>query len=495
MMSNSIIKTIIIISFLSISPFVKASQELKIAAAERWFNQIETLSPLDFKERFAATDGGYYYKTLGNVKYGVSMRPSDNQFYENRDGAGWVALGNYKTLYRSMKGQPIMTIGRLSGSFYNELKQDAHVTGVNASKVKSILVDGRFNVTPQQAALIKSSYDQGYAVSLLDPTPNGARRFLDTLGLPQQEGDQGVGNILIYGVAKNNRVISIDKPSSRPFPLQAITSDYIEWVRDTDRIVDLKSTKDGSRLSVESEAQHDISKIASAQTFEKVYTYKGAVYSIQSRYWTVYAFQNNKNYVIAEVSPMLSPGSAYSVKKEKGLDHYRNITSSYKFQFEIWGRNNTDTAKIVSSSPQTETGQTSISSGTDYSIGGDISTGGISFSGGASYSSSTTYSIADISVINLSASQINNAAWLFNIYTDGLGATLPSVSTIGTFNPHMSWVWQIDPPSYGSILVQQKSAVVMKDVINQTILCKTGCAYVEEHGLAERFDYSVYLAK
>jgi len=487
-----------------------ASQALKFAAAERWFDQIDAASPLNFKETFAATDGGYYYKTLENVKYGVSLTPSDNQYYKNVDEAGWVPLGDYKTLYKTMKGRPITAIGQNSGPFYNTLKKSALLANSNVSPIQSILVNGRFNVSQQQAALIKSSYDLGYSVSMLNPTLDGIRRLRDTLGLPQQEGKGGwsTDKPLIYGVARNNRVISIGQPSTLAVgsqALQELVSDYLEWVRDTDKLVDSSPAR-AALSPMSSGGQPDLTKIASAQSFEKVYFYKGAVYSITSMYWTVYSSINNTNYVIAEVNALLSPGSAYSVDKPSFTDgrvKYKNITSAYNFGFDLLGLNNTTGASASQTSPKTENNATSISSGITYSFDGEISTGGVKIGGGVSYSSETSFPISDMSVDNLSGSQVNNTAWSFGVYTDAFyydsdtpsfSKRKPSFATTGTFEPHMSWMWKINNPEiYRYILVLQKFKAEMMDSSISSISCTWGCESLEHHDLDQSVAYEVYL--
>ena len=480
-----------------------ASQALKIAAAERWFDQIDSATPLNFKETFAASDGGYYYKTLDNVKYGVSLNPSDNQYYKNVDEAGWVPLGDYKTLYQTMKGRPITAIGQLSGPFYNTLRKSALVSNSTVSPTQSILVNGQFNVTQQQAALIKSSYDLGYSVSMLDPTLNGIRRLRDTLGLPQPDGNGGssTGKPLIYGVAKNNRVISIGKPSTLPVPLQALTSDYIEWVRDTDKLVNVSPARAAMSL-MGSEDKIDVTKFATAQTFEKVYTYKGAVYSITSRYWTIYSSINNYNYVIAEVDALLSPFNAYrEVKDPTGrVAQYRNITSNYKLDFELFGLSNGTGASIIASSPVTTNNATSISSGTSYSFDGEITTGGVNIGGGVTYSSETSYSISDISVNNVSGSQVNNGAWIFDVYTGAFShdnidtMQKPSFATRGTFQPHMSWIWEIKNPAITRFIqVVQKFDAGMMDAFIKGSSCLWDCDNFTDHSLVQTESYAVYL--
>ncbi len=251
-----------------------------------------------------------------------------------------------------------------------------------------------------------------------------------------------------------------DPPPSDHETLQDARAEYIEeWIRATgsriDAFAEAKSFDQASK-----DDSNEITKLAIAvpcQSFWQVAvagTLQAPTYNnftITNYPYTCHSFDSGKDYLYVIQYCVLSGANGFHV--DIGYIKYW-FMSKYAMSTYITGYENNPNVTLITSSPATTSGVTTVASGTQYSITGTIGINkqgpSASVTGGVTFTDSRTISIPDVAVSNTSGSAVNDASWNFDLKGGTCSCKCADtvcdvpVLSYSTFQPVNQWIWMID---------------------------------------------------
>lgn len=224
--------------------------------------------------------------------------------------------------------------------------------------------------------------------------------------------------------------------------------------------------RSGFGLAAAPEPLKNLEEIVRATELRNVFYFRRNVHALSTYVWGVHNAELSEDWFFVRQQGTFSASEEMLPDGDDNRADAMNrgrFTDLYEIDTRVPGWEREPDLHLELSSPITTERQTKVTSTVNWTLNGKLSGNvkaaekpeagaGAEIGGSVGVSSSVSYDINDVTILNLSGTSLNNAAWRFAIawpyWKDGLGCLgfeglgyLPGVAK-GTFQPAMQWIWR-----------------------------------------------------
>ncbi|MBS4098993.1 MAG: hypothetical protein KGZ83_19410 [Sulfuricella sp.] len=445
-------------------------------------------------------DNGYYFRCYqSNLCLGVK----DDGYVYFYDGKSIRQLNSLDSYLNSVDKTPVRLIGALSGKFADDA---AAFFDLGGRDVGEPLFIGDIATLGGQLSVVRDAIAQRVPVVLLNASQADIDQLRLLVGLPaEQVLPSSVERVDAYAVDTDSSgnwydfillpdvpeglatatVVSVDPTTGQAYSSSSTATDTVpddatlqserfrllaDWLAQ-DGMRNLPSVRSAAAKrdlnGFAADAFTNLEDAVKSTESRMVWRFRKNVHTLTTNVWSVHNRTVNEDWFLVRQQGLFSASNDIhaDLRDDKG-----RFTSYYAVDSFVEGWENNPAVYLSQSSPATIEKTAKASSSVTWSLSGELNasakasdkpevSGGGKFGVGVSVNNSYSYDIPDVTLTNLSGTQINNAGWSFNIAkpyydTSGLGCIGPlgwngmgamSQMSRGTFQPVMQWVWRVSP--------------------------------------------------